>query len=84
MQGIMSGQVAAGDVVVIRYDGPRGGPGMQEMLSPTSALMGMGWAIKLALITDGRFSAAPAAPASGMFRQRLPPAGRSPRCARAT
>ncbi len=56
MQGIMSGQVAAGDVVVIRYEGPRGGPGMQEMLSPTSALMGMGLGDKVALITDGRFS----------------------------
>ncbi len=56
MHGIMSGQVAPGDVVVIRYEGPRGGPGMQEMLSPTSALMGMGLGDKVALITDGRFS----------------------------
>ena len=56
MQGIMSGKVAAGDVVVIRYEGPRGGPGMQEMLSPTAALMGMGLGDKVALITDGRFS----------------------------
>ena len=56
MHGIMSGQVEAGDVVVIRYEGPRGGPGMQEMLSPTSALMGMGLGDKVALITDGRFS----------------------------
>jgi dihydroxy-acid dehydratase len=56
MQGIMGGQVKAGDVVVIRYEGPRGGPGMQEMLSPTSALMGMGLGSKVALITDGRFS----------------------------
>jgi dihydroxy-acid dehydratase len=56
MQGIMRGQVIAGDVVVIRYEGPRGGPGMQEMLSPTSALMGMGLGDKCALITDGRFS----------------------------
>ncbi len=56
MHGIMSGQVAAGDVVVIRYEGPRGGPGMQEMLSPTSALMGMGLGDSVALITDGRFS----------------------------
>ncbi|MFZ1978278.1 MAG: dihydroxy-acid dehydratase [Bacteroidota bacterium] len=54
--GILAGQVAAGDVVVIRYEGPRGGPGMQEMLSPTSALMGMGLGDKVALITDGRFS----------------------------
>lgn len=56
MQGIMGGQVKPGDVVVIRYEGPRGGPGMQEMLSPTSALVGMGLGDKVALITDGRFS----------------------------
>jgi dihydroxy-acid dehydratase len=54
--GILAGQVHAGDVVVIRYEGPRGGPGMQEMLSPTSAIMGMGLGDKVALITDGRFS----------------------------
>jgi dihydroxy-acid dehydratase len=54
--GILAGQVQAGDVVVIRYEGPRGGPGMQEMLSPTSAIMGMGLGDKVALITDGRFS----------------------------
>ena len=56
MAGIMAGQVKGGDVVVIRYEGPRGGPGMQEMLSPTSAIMGMGLGDKVALITDGRFS----------------------------
>jgi dihydroxy-acid dehydratase len=56
MQGILSRQVQPGDVVVIRYEGPRGGPGMQEMLSPTSAIMGMGLGDKVALITDGRFS----------------------------
>ena len=54
--GILAGQVQAGDVVVIRYEGPRGGPGMQEMLSPTSTIMGMGLGDKVALITDGRFS----------------------------
>ena len=54
--GILAGKVVAGDVVVIRYEGPRGGPGMQEMLSPTSAIMGMGLGEKVALITDGRFS----------------------------
>ena len=48
--------VKAGDVIVIRYEGPRGGPGMQEMLSPTSAIMGQGLGDKVALITDGRFS----------------------------
>jgi dihydroxy-acid dehydratase len=52
----MDGEVQPGDVVVIRYEGPRGGPGMQEMLSPTSAIMGMGLGEKVALITDGRFS----------------------------
>lgn len=56
MRGIMAGEVQAGDVVVVRYEGPRGGPGMQEMLSPTSAIMGMGLGEKVALITDGRFS----------------------------
>ncbi|MBN1397274.1 MAG: dihydroxy-acid dehydratase [Bacteroidetes bacterium] len=54
--GILAGQVQPGDVVVIRYEGPSGGPGMQEMLSPTSAIMGMGLGEKVALITDGRFS----------------------------
>jgi dihydroxy-acid dehydratase len=56
LEGILAGEVKAGDVVVIRYEGPRGGPGMQEMLSPTSAIMGMGLGDKVALITDGRFS----------------------------
>ncbi|HEY5669791.1 MAG TPA: dihydroxy-acid dehydratase [Anaerolineales bacterium] len=56
MTGIMAGQVKPGDVVVIRYEGPKGGPGMVEMLSPTSAIMGMGLGDKVALITDGRFS----------------------------
>jgi dihydroxy-acid dehydratase len=56
MAGILDRQVKPGDVVVIRYEGPRGGPGMQEMLSPTSALVGMGLGEKVALITDGRFS----------------------------
>jgi dihydroxy-acid dehydratase len=56
LAGIMAKQVQAGEVVVIRYEGPRGGPGMQEMLSPTSALMGMGLGESVALITDGRFS----------------------------
>ncbi|MGB8343382.1 MAG: dihydroxy-acid dehydratase [Ktedonobacteraceae bacterium] len=54
--GILNGQVKAGDVVVIRYEGPRGGPGMQEMLAPTANIMGMGLGDKVALITDGRFS----------------------------
>jgi len=56
--GITSGKVKAGDVVVLRYEGPKGGPGMQEMLSPTSLIMGMGLGDSVALITDGRFSGA--------------------------
>ncbi len=56
--GISGGKVKAGDVVVIRYEGPRGGPGMQEMLAPTSLIAGMGLGDKVALITDGRFSGA--------------------------
>ena len=56
LSGILGKQIKSGDVVVIRYEGPRGGPGMPEMLSPTSAIMGMGLGNKVALITDGRFS----------------------------
>jgi dihydroxy-acid dehydratase len=55
-EGILAGKVKAGDVVVIRYEGPKGGPGMQEMLAPTSYIMGQGLGEKVALITDGRFS----------------------------
>ncbi|NMA92806.1 MAG: dihydroxy-acid dehydratase [Firmicutes bacterium] len=58
LQAIMAGQINPGDVIVIRYEGPRGGPGMREMLAPTSALAGMGLDKKVALITDGRFSGA--------------------------
>jgi dihydroxy-acid dehydratase len=54
--GILKGEVKAGDVVVIRYEGPKGGPGMQEMLAPTANIMGMGLGSQVALITDGRFS----------------------------
>jgi dihydroxy-acid dehydratase len=54
--GIVEGKVQAGDVVVIRCEGPRGGPGMQEMLAPTSAIQGVGLGASVALITDGRFS----------------------------
>ena len=56
MAGILDGKVKEGHVVVIRYEGPKGGPGMKEMLSPTSAIMGMGLGSKVSLITDGRFS----------------------------
>lgn len=55
---IKSGKIVPGDVVVIRYEGPKGGPGMREMLNPTSAIMGMGLGSSVALITDGRFSGA--------------------------
>lgn len=58
IEAITGGSIKAGDVVVIRYEGPKGGPGMREMLSPTSAIMGMGLGGSVALITDGRFSGA--------------------------
>ncbi len=56
LKGILGGRVRAGDVVVIRYEGPKGGPGMREMLSPTGAIVGKGLGQSVALITDGRFS----------------------------
>lgn len=56
LDAILAGKIKAGDVIVIRYEGPRGGPGMREMLSPTSAVMGLGLGKEVALITDGRFS----------------------------
>lgn len=55
-QAILDGQIKPGDVVVVRYEGPKGGPGMREMLTPTSAIMGMGLGGEVAMITDGRFS----------------------------
>lgn len=58
MNAIMGGEIVDGDVVVIRYEGPKGGPGMREMLNPTSAIMGRGLGSTVALITDGRFSGA--------------------------
>ena len=77
MQAIMDDKVVAGDVVVIRYEGPKGGPGMREMLSPTSAIVGKGLGKHVALITDGRFSGGtrglcighicPEAPAGGVI-----------------
>jgi dihydroxy-acid dehydratase len=57
-EAIMGGKIRGGDVIVIRYEGPKGGPGMKEMLAPTAALAGMGLDDKVALITDGRFSGA--------------------------
>jgi dihydroxy-acid dehydratase len=56
LQAILDGTVVEGDVIVVRYEGPRGGPGMREMLSPTAAIMGKGLGDKVALVTDGRFS----------------------------
>ena len=58
LQAILAGQIQPGDVVVIRYEGPKGGPGMREMLMPTSAIIGMGLGRSVALVTDGRFSGA--------------------------
>ena len=58
VEAITNGEIKAGDVVVIRYEGPKGGPGMREMLTPTSAIQGMGLGASVALITDGRFSGA--------------------------
>ena len=55
---IYDGKITAGDIVIIRYEGPKGGPGMREMLNPTSAIAGMGLDKSVALITDGRFSGA--------------------------
>ncbi|MDH7499630.1 MAG: dihydroxy-acid dehydratase [candidate division NC10 bacterium] len=65
MAAIMGGKIVAGDVVVIRYEGPKGGPGMREMLSPTSVLMGLGLGEVVALITDGRFSGGTRGPCIG-------------------
>jgi len=65
MSAIMAGKIKAGDVVVIRYEGPKGGPGMREMLSPTSAIAGMGLLESVALVTDGRFSGGTRGPCIG-------------------
>ncbi len=65
MQAMLSDQVVPGDVVVIRYEGPRGGPGMREMLMPTATLVGLGLGNSVALVTDGRFSGASRGPCVG-------------------
>jgi len=65
MAAIMEGRISSGDVVVIRYEGPKGGPGMREMLAPTAAIMGMGLGDSVALITDGRFSGGTRGPCIG-------------------
>jgi dihydroxy-acid dehydratase len=65
MAAIMEGKITSGDVVVIRYEGPKGGPGMREMLAPTAAIMGMGLGDSVALVTDGRFSGGTRGPCIG-------------------
>jgi dihydroxy-acid dehydratase len=65
MENISKGAIKEGDVVVIRYEGPKGGPGMREMLAPTSQIVGMGLGEKVALITDGRFSGGTRGPCIG-------------------
>lgn len=65
MKAILAGEIKAGDVVVIRYEGPKGGPGMREMLSPTATIAGMGLSESVALITDGRFSGGTRGPCIG-------------------
>lgn len=65
MAAIMEGKIKSGDVVVIRYEGPKGGPGMREMLAPTAAIMGLGLGDSVALITDGRFSGGTRGPCIG-------------------
>ena len=65
MAAIMEGRIKSGDMVVIRYEGPKGGPGMREMLAPTAAIMGMGLGDSVALITDGRFSGGTRGPCIG-------------------
>ena len=65
MAAIMEGKITSGDVVVIRYEGPKGGPGMREMLAPTAAIMGLGLGDSVALITDGRFSGGTRGPCIG-------------------
>jgi len=65
MQAILNRKIRKGDCIVIRYEGPSGGPGMREMLAPTSAIVGMGLAESIALITDGRFSGGTKGPCVG-------------------
>jgi dihydroxy-acid dehydratase len=65
MKDIVSRKIKPGDIVVIRYEGPKGGPGMREMLSPTATISGMGLSDSVALITDGRFSGATRGPCIG-------------------
>ena len=79
---IYAGKIVPGDVVVIRYEGPKGGPGMREMLNPTSAICGMGLGESVALITDGRFSGATRGASIGHVCPEAPPAKSSSRWTR--
>jgi len=74
---IMGGKIKGGDIVVIRYEGPKGGPGMREMLSPTSAIVGMGLDKTVALLTDGRFSGGTQARQSAISRRKRRKVARS-------
>jgi dihydroxy-acid dehydratase len=65
MKALMDGNIRPGDIMVIRYEGPKGGPGMREMLAPTAAIMGLGLGESVALITDGRFSGGTRGPCIG-------------------
>ncbi len=65
MAALLDNQVVPGDVIVIRYEGPKGGPGMREMLMPTATLVGLGLGSSVALVTDGRFSGATRGPCVG-------------------
>ncbi len=84
VEGILSGKIKAGDVVVIRYEGPKGGPGMQEMLYPTSFLKGRGLGKACALITDGRFSGGTSGLSIGHASPRRRAAASSPSSRTAT
>ncbi len=75
MQAILNGKIKAGDVIVIRYEGPSGGPGMREMLAPTSSIVGMGLSDSVALITDGRFSGGTKGPCIGHVSPEASAAG---------
>ena len=81
---VKAGKIVAGDVVVIRYEGPVGGPGMREMLHVTAAIVGEGLSDEVALVTDGRFSGATHGFMAGHVCPEASRAGRSPRCAKGT
>ena len=84
MEAVTAGRIEADDVVVIRYEGPSGGPGMREMLAVTAALVGEGLGDSVALLTDGRFSGATRGLMAGHVAPEAPRAGRSRPCATAT